>query len=368
MRIFAWSFYNQKQQMNTIEKPTLLVDKTKALSNLEMMSLKAKQAGVLFRPHFKTHQSAEIGAWFREFGVKAITVSSVDMAIYFAENGWNDITIAFPVNIPQWKDIDNLATKINLNILVENLDSVEFLDKTLNNCVGVFIEIDTGYPRTGIVAENFETIKELADRIEKSKNLAFKGFLTHAGHTYKAKNRDEIIEIAQTAMKKMLDLKQFFKPHFPNLQLSWGDTPSCSLLSDFSGFDEIRPGNFVYYDEVQASLGSCSPENIAVAVACPVVAVHPERKELVIYGGAVHLSKDYVLINDTPHYGRVIEYKSYIENKPKTIGYISSLSQEHGIIRIDDPEIKIKIGDVVIVSPVHSCLTADLLKSFHVRT
>ena len=348
--------------MKEINKPTLLVDKAKALNNIEMMSLKAKKAGVLFRPHFKTHQSAEIGDWFREFDVKAITVSSVDMAIYFAENGWNDITIAFPVNILQWKEIDNLAAKINLNILVENIDSVIFLEKKLNNRIGVFIEIDTGHCRTGVDAENFEMVKELANRIENSKNLTFKGFLTHAGHTYKAKNKEEIISIAQTAMAKMLDLKQIFKSHFPELLLSWGDTPSCSLLNDFSGFDEIRPGNFVFYDEVQAALGSCSPENIAAVVACSVVATHPERKEIVIYGGGVHLSKEYLLSNNTPHYGRVVEYKSYVENKPKTIGYISSLSQEHGVIRINDPEINIKTGDIIIVSPVHSCLTADLAK------
>ena len=29
-----------------------------------------------------------------------------------------------------------------------------------------------------------------------------------------------------------------------------------------------------------------------MVIACPVVALHPERKEVIIYGGAVHLSKD----------------------------------------------------------------------------
>ena len=33
-----------------------------------------------FRPHFKTHQSAEIGSWFRDFGVTRITVSSRESA------------------------------------------------------------------------------------------------------------------------------------------------------------------------------------------------------------------------------------------------------------------------------------------------
>ena len=37
---------------------------------------------------------------------------------------------------------------------------------------------------------------------------------------------------------------------------------------------------------------SNSVEQIAVAMACPVVAVHKERNEVVIYGGGIHFSKE----------------------------------------------------------------------------
>ncbi|GEM_PF-2678622 len=37
------------------------------------MLLKAKQHNLLFRPHFKTHQSKTIGKWFKEKGVNKIT-------------------------------------------------------------------------------------------------------------------------------------------------------------------------------------------------------------------------------------------------------------------------------------------------------
>ncbi|KPK99745.1 MAG: hypothetical protein AMJ91_06575, partial [candidate division Zixibacteria bacterium SM23_73_3] len=67
-----------------IVKPTLLLDKKRVMKNIEKMARKAKAAGVRFRSHFKTHQSGEIGNWFRDVGVEAITVSSLDMAQYFA--------------------------------------------------------------------------------------------------------------------------------------------------------------------------------------------------------------------------------------------------------------------------------------------
>ncbi|GAB1455531.1 hypothetical protein MASR2M48_08380 [Spirochaetota bacterium] len=55
--------------------------------------------------------------------------------------------------------------------------------------------------------------------------------------------------------------------------------------------DEARPGNFAYYDLQQLGTGACSPGDVAVAVACPVVGIYLERSEAVVYGGAVHLSK-----------------------------------------------------------------------------
>jgi len=92
-----------------IEKPTLLLDESTARKNICRMAGHARDAGVAFRPHFKTHQSVEIGEWFRSVVVSAITVSSVDMALYFARCGWADITIAFPANLRQQRDLAALA-------------------------------------------------------------------------------------------------------------------------------------------------------------------------------------------------------------------------------------------------------------------
>jgi len=64
--------------------PTLLLNKEISLANIERMANKVKAAGAVFRPHFKTHQSLEVGRWFRDFGVECITVSSMKMAAYFA--------------------------------------------------------------------------------------------------------------------------------------------------------------------------------------------------------------------------------------------------------------------------------------------
>jgi len=95
-----------------IQKPTLILDKGKCLQNIKRMSEKVNKSNVNFRPHFKTHQSAVIANWYKKFNVNSIAVSSVDMAVYFADNDWSDITIAFPVNILEIEKINILAKKL----------------------------------------------------------------------------------------------------------------------------------------------------------------------------------------------------------------------------------------------------------------
>jgi len=50
----------------SIEQPTLLLDEAAARRNIRFMAEKATRLGLVFRPHFKTHQSAVIGEWFRD--------------------------------------------------------------------------------------------------------------------------------------------------------------------------------------------------------------------------------------------------------------------------------------------------------------
>ena len=63
--------------MIQVTEPTMVLNEEVCKSNIARMAAKAKAANVVFRPHFKTHQSREIGEWFRASGVDKITVSSL---------------------------------------------------------------------------------------------------------------------------------------------------------------------------------------------------------------------------------------------------------------------------------------------------
>jgi len=347
-----------------ITKPTLILDKKKCIKNINTMFSKSKGHNLTFRPHFKTHQSLEIGSWFKEIGVTKITVSSVSMAAYFSTQ-WNDITIAFPTNILEIEPINVLAKNITLNLCIENKESISFLSDHLNYKINVLLKMDVGYHRTGINPENKNLINTILDIIETNPLLNFIGFLGHAGHTYKCRTHQAIKEEHAKSLAIMGKLKEVYATQYPNLIISLGDTPSCSIVDDFSGVDEIRPGNFVFYDLTQNFIGSNSIAQIAVALACPIVAIHKERNEVIIYGGGVHFSKDRIETEEGLVFGRVVEKKSnsWGDLIPNT--YVKSLSQEHGTIAVQKEDLdNYKIGDYLMVLPVHSCMAGNTMKSY----
>ncbi|MFA8301391.1 MAG: alanine racemase [Hyphomicrobiales bacterium] len=351
--------------MERLQTPTLIIDKEKCINNIKRMYEKAINNNISFRPHFKTHQSAIVGDWFKEMGINQITVSSVDMAIYFADNRWEDITIAFPANIHQYQEINQLSQRITLNIILDHIDTASVLSERITTKTGVFIEIDIDYHRSGICYTNLDYINKLLNIIEDSNYLEFKGFLTHTGNTYSAENKGEIISIMNKASQVFESLRKNYIQRFPDLITSYGDTPSCSIADSFQEFDELRPGNFIYYDFMQQQLEACELEEIAVSVACPVVGKYPERNEIIIYGGAVHFSKENLYLDDAISYGYPYKIISHQNDNEECLTHanLKALSQEHGTIRLSIEDMnKVNIGDIIFIYPIHSCLTADLIK------
>lgn len=330
------------------------------------MAAKAAAQGIRFRPHFKTHQSARIGEWFREVGVGAITVSSLSMAEYFTNHGWEDILVAFPVNLRELEIIQRLAEKVRLGLLVESEKVVYDLECVLRDQVDIWIKIDTGLHRAGIDHQDAQTVIKLAELIKSAKKLNLRGLLTHAGQTYHAHSTDEIEKMYADSCKAMNALREAMRiDGIDALDISVGDTPGCWLSDGLGDVDEIRPGNFVFFDAMMLELGVCTVEDIAVTVACPVVAVHPKKGEAVIFGGAVHLSKEALDHNRQTIYGFAAFPAQDGWRFAGRQNYVQATSQEHGVVKLSSEEItNLQEGDLLYILPVHSCLAVDELGEY----
>ncbi len=370
-------------------QPLFIVDENVARSNIRRMKAKADRLSLKIRPHFKTHNSSDVANWFKEEGIDAITVSSSEMAAYFASHGWSDITVAFPINQHDIYFLDQLASKITLSLVVADLTTADLINEKISHRVSLYIKCDTGYGRAGIKAENSDLFIKIANQITSFGRHHFTGLLLHDGHTYKASSVDEIEAIrVETSRKIGLLRKEFSLKGYDNLIISAGDTPSCTISNHWDEIDEIRPGNYLFYDLQQYSKSICESNQIASFCICPVVQVKKEESKVIIHGGAVHFGKDTALINGNSIFAAGWKYlsdqgdsqsknhafiKSKSDDNPGKIThpsefycFLSSVSQEHGTVEIIGELInQIEVGDLLLLVPAHSCLTARQFNFFY---
>ena len=85
-----------------IEKPRLVISVLRNSSRI----FKSTKIFYTFQPHFKTHQSIEVGRWLRDLGISDITVSSMDMLTIFLK-----IIGIFLLALPYTLDFSNQLTK-----------------------------------------------------------------------------------------------------------------------------------------------------------------------------------------------------------------------------------------------------------------
>jgi D-serine deaminase-like pyridoxal phosphate-dependent protein len=342
--------------------PTLLVDERRARRNIERMAARAADAGLRLRPHFKTHQSVAVATWLRDAGVKEATVSSPAMAARFAEAGWQDLVLAFPLDPRALGGLRNLADRVRLGVVVDCPEASTALAGD-GGRLRPWLKVDVGYGRAGVRWDAPDALVAALEPLRASGPRPV-GLLTHAGHSYHADDADAVRRIHVEQCERLQIAREVLDAAgWDGLELSVGDTPCCTLGEDFTGIDEMRPGNFVFHDLQQVALGVCTLDDIAVAVACPVVGRDPERGRALVHGGAVHLSRDRVLWRGAEVHGlHAPDWPTGPGGLPAGAAegaVLAGLSQEHGVLRGAANRLP-PWGGVAILLPPHSCLAADL--------
>ncbi|MEZ4389292.1 MAG: hypothetical protein R3D98_17230 [Candidatus Krumholzibacteriia bacterium] len=123
----------------------------------------------------------------------------------------------------------------------------------------------------------------------------------------------------------------------------------------------------MFHDLMQLAAGICRADDLACAVAAPVIGVYPDRRELVVHAGAVHLSKEALAGPAGPVYGRLLTLADRGFGALVEDAALVRLSQEHGVIRCDlAPDLR--PGDLVLIVPVHACLACEQFGAYLTTT
>ncbi len=342
-----------------------MVDLAKLKTNIRRMQARAAKLGVRLRPHVKTHKTAEIARLQVSDMASGITVSTLAEAHFFQRAGFEDITYAFPITPNKLDEAADLTRRLkHFHLLVDQFataGAVSAYGRDNHVSFSVFLKVDCGYHRAGVDPTLPDSVR-LVEAIQSSPQLSFKGILTHAGHSYHCRDREEITAVARQERNVMVEFAERLKKSGIVCEtVSVGSTPTAVHAPGWQGVTEIRPGNYAFFDKFQADIGSCSLAEAAATVLTTVVAHYPQHNQLLIDAGALALSKDpgAVHIDDRIVYGAVTGNPGL---------KLFSISQEHGLITSQQPIAfnDFPVGSLIQIIPNHSCLAAALFDRYHV--
>jgi D-serine deaminase-like pyridoxal phosphate-dependent protein len=356
-------------KLESLKTPSLVLDVARVRRNAERVSSRVKSLGARLRPHVKTHKCVEVARIQTEGHGGRITVSTLAEARAFLAHGFTDITYAVPVEPGKFEEALTLAGECErFSLITDDAETTRLLDAAARRAgltVNLFLKVDCGYHRVGVEPHAREAV-EIPRLISDSPNLRFAGLLTHAGHSYRARSREELLSIASAERDLLVELAERLRADGVEVPtVSVGSTPTVTHVEHLRGVDEARPGNYIFFDAFQATLGSCGFDDCALTVLSSVVHRDRARRKVVIDAGAVALSKDRGPVEFDPScgYGRVLDLGG------RELGLrVAGLSQEHGEVLVEDAATfeRLKVGARVRVLANHSCLAAAQHDFYHV--
>src|SRR5690606_23901350 len=107
------------------DTPFLEVDLAVLERNLSRAAADASAKGLDLRPHAKTHKSPELGRKQMAHGAVGLSLATVSEAEIFADAGFSDLFIAYPVwpSARRADRIRSLAERIRLRLGVDSIES-----------------------------------------------------------------------------------------------------------------------------------------------------------------------------------------------------------------------------------------------------
>lgn len=323
--------------------PFLAIDLPVLQANIERVAAWADDRGLGLRPHVKTHKSPEIAHMQEDAGVGGLTVATVGEAEVFAQQGFDDLFVAYPL----WLDDDRrrrlarLAERATLRV---GFDSVEAARRLAGTGVTGLVEVDSGHHRSGVAPEAAGEVA--AGAVEGG--LEVLGAFTFPGHSYAPGGRAAAAGGEAGALASAAEALR--AAGIEPVVLSGGSTPSLAETGD--GLTESRPGVYVFNDAQQWELGSCTPDQIALT--CHATVVSHAGGRLVLDSGSKVLGADRPAW--ASGFGRLLDHPE---------ARIVILSEHHAVADLAGRPLP-PLGSTVRVVPNHACNAVNLVDEYAV--
>jgi D-serine deaminase-like pyridoxal phosphate-dependent protein len=337
--------------LSAIDSPALLVYPDMVRKNIRLAKQMVGDVSRL-RPHVKTHKIAEVSRYLLEEGISKFKCATIAEADMLGSLEAPDVLLAYQPTGPKINRFVSLikaypATKFSC--LVDNSASAVELSgiaRENNLVIPVFIDLNTGMNRTGILPQQAATLVACCRELEGVQVI---GLHAYDGHI-RDNDKTERQRKSDAAFASIQKLEEELAPSFNNaLTLVMGGSPTFPTHTDRAGV-ECSPGTFVFWDWNYKHNLPDEPFEYGALLLTRVVSVVDATTVCTDLG-----HKSVAAENPLP--------RVHFLNAPEALPI--GQSEEHLVLRVPDST-QYGIGTVLYGVPVHICPTVALYEKVQV--
>lgn len=318
------------------ETPAAVVDVDVLERNLLGWQAECDRLGVRNRPHVKTHKCVELARLQADLGAVGLTCQTLREAEVMAAAGLDDLLI--PYNLLGATKLERLAALLRVAHVSVSVDDEALLTGVARAAqeagreLGVLVDCDTGFARTGVATPDLAV--ELARAVSTREGLRFAGFLTYPVLDGTADFLRATVEQARAAGLE------------PEV-VSTGGTPTMWRCAELvPPVTEHRAGTYVFHDRNTIAAGAATLADAALTIHATVVS-RPALRRAVLDAGSKALAAD---PGPDRLGGLVLEAPG---------SHVVRLNEEHAIVELAPGE-ELELGQRVRVVPNHACAAVNL--------
>ena len=346
-----------------LDTPSLLLDEGRLDVNLARMTDRIAAAGVMLRPHLKSAKSIEIARRAMPAPHGPATVSTLREAEVLARAGVTDITYAVgiaPAKLPRVQVLRRAG--VDIAVLADSAvqaAAIVAASRAGGVPVPTLIEIDCDGLRSGLRPDDAAGIVAVATTLAQGAEL--RGVLSHSGGSYALDSVAALEACAEAERAAVTTAAAVVRAAgLPCPVVSVGATPTALYGRDFTGVTEARPGVYMFFDLVQAGIGACTVDDIAISVLATVIGRQTNRGWLLVDAGWTAMSRDHGTATQAVDHGYGLCCD--LDGRPYPDLIVAELNQEHGIIAVRHGSAAVvpdlPVGAKVRILPNHACATA----------
>lgn len=347
------------QRVDLIDTPALVIDLDAMERNIQRMADFARKHRVRWRPHAKTHKSAEIALQLEQAGARGHCVQKVAEAEALIAGGVLDIYISNQVlAASKLLRVARLAAQLGarggrLAIAVDSEEGIARLAEAMDiagsaDGIHVFVEIDVGQGRCGVPPG--APAVALALEVARHARLRFAGLQAYHGRAQHMRSAAERREAITAAVRAAEYTRALIIEAGLAVPLVTGSGTGTLVHEAASGvFGELQPGSFLFMDADYAR-NEREP-------------AQPQFEQaLYVKTQVISVSENHVVC-DAGHKSHAIDsgLPTVAMLPPERALRYANGGDEHGLLYADGPEARLPtLGRMLWLAPGHCDPTVNL--------